>query len=172
VGVPDDDRPKDTPGPAVSRILVIVLTILVVAIYVRSPIDLMPDGAGLIGVIDDLLVALGAMWWLRNRTAPPKPRTTARQRARGPGDFGRAAGGQGTADGARAGAAPQPDEAPWDPYAVLGVRPGATRDEIRDAHRAQMKLYHPDRVADLGPELQAVAHRKSIDIQRAFEELG
>lgn len=160
-----------------NRLLVIVIAILVVAIYVRSPIDLVPDGAGLLGILDDLLVALGAMWWLRNRAAPPRPRTTARQRARGPGEFHRAAGSAGAgahgrdAHGAGAGVAGD-DAVPWDPYAVLGVHRGATREEVRDAYRAQMKLYHPDRVADLGAELQAVAHRKSIEIQRAYEELS
>lgn len=168
--MPADEPTKDTPGPAVSRLLVIVLAILAVAIYVRSPIDLVPDGAGLIGVIDDLLVALGVMWWLRNRGAPPKPRTTARQRARGPG--ARASGGPGAGDARAPGTGATADEAPWDPFAVLGVRPGATHDEIRDAYRTQMKLYHPDRVADLGPELQQVAHRKSLDIQRAYAEIG
>ena len=169
-----DERPRDVPGPALSRLVVIVVALLAVAIYVRSPIDLVPDGAGPIGVIDDLLVALGVMWWLRRRGTPPRPRTTARQRARGPGDWGRAPGGAGA--GARHGSTPGPegaaDDAPWDPYAVLGVHPGATRDAIRDAYRAQMKLYHPDRVADLGPELQAVAHRKSLEIQRAYAEIG
>lgn len=169
------DRPDDAPGPPMNRLLVIVLAILAVAIYVRSPIDLVPDGAGLLGILDDLLVALGAMWWLRNRAAPPRPRTTARQRARGPGEFHRAGGGSGARDGHAhgAGSGATADEAPpWDPYAVLGVRRGATPEEVRDAYRAQMKLYHPDRVADLGSELQAVAHRKSIEIQRAYDELS
>lgn len=157
-----------------NRLLVIVLAILAVAIYVRSPIDLVPDGAGILGILDDLLVALGVMWWLRNRAAPPRPRTTARQRARGPGEFHRA-GGAGARDGhahGAAGAANADEAPPWDPYAVLGVRRGAAREEVRDAYRAQMKLYHPDRVADLGSELQAVAHRKSIEIQRAYDELS
>lgn len=153
-----------------NRLLVIVIAILAVAIYVRSPIDLIPDVAGPVGVVDDLLVALGVMWWLRNRGAPSRPRTTARQRARGPGDFHRAGGGAGAREGGEQGAAAE--GVPWDPYAILGVRRGATPDEIRDAYRVQMKLYHPDRVADLGPELQAVAHRKSIEIQRAYEEIG
>jgi DnaJ-domain-containing protein 1 len=60
----------------------------------------------------------------------------------------------------------------WDPHAVLGVHAGATPDEVTRAYRAQMKKYHPDRVADLPAEFQEVAHRKSIEIQRAYAELG
>jgi preprotein translocase subunit Sec63 len=60
----------------------------------------------------------------------------------------------------------------WDPYAVLGLACGASPEEIARAYHAQMKLYHPDRVADLGRELQELAHRKALDIQRAYVELG
>ena len=35
----------------------------------------------------------------------------------------------------------------FDPFAVLGVAPGATRDDIRQAYFAQAKVYHPDRYA-------------------------
>ncbi|NJO24302.1 MAG: J domain-containing protein [Sphingomonadales bacterium] len=35
----------------------------------------------------------------------------------------------------------------FDPYAVLGVAPGANRDEIREAYFALAKNYHPDRYA-------------------------
>jgi DnaJ-like protein len=35
----------------------------------------------------------------------------------------------------------------FDPFAVLGVAPGATRDEIREAYFALAKCYHPDRYA-------------------------
>ena len=60
----------------------------------------------------------------------------------------------------------------WDPYAVLGVRAGVTPDELTRAYRAQMKKYHPDRVADLPAEFQDLAHQKAIEIQRAYAELG
>ncbi|HSP99076.1 MAG TPA: J domain-containing protein, partial [Candidatus Dormibacteraeota bacterium] len=63
-------------------------------------------------------------------------------------------------------------EAGWDPYDVLDVRRGASRDEITRAYREQMKRYHPDRVSGLGDELQEVAHRKTLEIQRAYAELG
>lgn len=69
---------------------------------------------------------------------------------------------------ARGGARPR---AAWDPYAILGVPRGASPDEITRVYREQMKRYHPDRVADLGPELQEVAHQKVLDIRRAYEEL-
>ncbi len=35
----------------------------------------------------------------------------------------------------------------FDPHATLGVAPGATREEIRQAFIAQAKAYHPDRYA-------------------------
>jgi len=60
----------------------------------------------------------------------------------------------------------------WDPWAVLGVTRGASQDEIARAYREQLKRYHPDRVADLGPELQQVAHRKTVELQRAYAELS
>jgi len=155
-----------------NRAVLVVLACVVIFLYVRSPIDLLPDGMGLVGVLDDLLVALGILWWLRNRGAPqPRPRTTARQRARGP-NAQRPGDDASRARGAHAGSTSDHDVPPWDPYAVLGVARGASAEEITRAYRTQMKLYHPDRVADLGPELQEVAHRKAVDIQRAYEELG
>jgi len=149
-----------------NRFVVVLLVCLLLLLYVRSPIDLLPDRIGLLGMIDDLVIACVAVWWLRHRAVAPRPRMTARQRARGPG--ARTAGGA---------ASPPPPpgpepEAPWDPYAILGVPRGASLDDVTRAYRAQMKLYHPDRVADLGPELQEVAHRKAIEIQRAYAELS
>jgi DnaJ-domain-containing protein 1 len=58
-----------------------------------------------------------------------------------------------------------------DPHAVLGVPRDASPSTITKAYRQQLKNYHPDRVADLGPELQRVAHEKTIEIQRAYDEL-
>lgn len=63
------------------------------------------------------------------------------------------------------------DGAPWDPHAILGVPRGASVDAVTQAYRERMKEYHPDRVAGLGTELQDLAHRKTLDIQRAYTEL-
>jgi len=60
---------------------------------------------------------------------------------------------------------------PFDPYEVLGIRPGATADQIKDAYRIKIKEYHPDQVERLGPELRELAKRKTQEINRAFEML-
>ena len=70
--------------------------------------------------------------------------------------------------------APRPraaDGGSWDPYAILGVPRGATHDDVTQAYRERLKEYHPDRVASLGAELQDLAHKKTLDIQRAYAEL-
>jgi hypothetical protein len=36
----------------------------------------------------------------------------------------------------------------FDPFAVLGIKPGATREDIRQAYFALAKSYHPDRYAN------------------------
>ena len=63
------------------------------------------------------------------------------------------------------------DGGPWDPHAILGVPHGAPEDVVTRAYRDRLKEYHPDRVASLGAELQDLAHRKTLDIQRAYAEL-
>lgn len=63
------------------------------------------------------------------------------------------------------------DGASWDPNAILGVAPGVSRETLTHAYRERLKEYHPDRVAGLGAELQKLAHRKTLDIQRAYDEL-
>ena len=34
------------------------------------------------------------------------------------------------------------------PYEVLGLKPGATQDEIKAAYRKLIKQYHPDQYGD------------------------
>jgi hypothetical protein len=121
---------------------------LLVVLYLRSPVDLLPDRLGGVGLLDDLLVLGLGVWWVRKRLRSGRPAPRAA------GNSARAA------------------RDPWDPWAVLGVAPGASGEEIRRAYREQMKRYHPDRVADLGREVQEVAHRRALDIQRAYEEIG
>ena len=73
---------------------------LVVFLYLRSPIDLLPDRLGGLGLLDDLALIVVAILGMLRRMRRPEPR-------------------------------PAPNESSaWDPYAVLGVRPGASGEEI------------------------------------------
>jgi DnaJ-domain-containing protein 1 len=64
------------------------------------------------------------------------------------------------------------DNRTFDPYAVLGVSPSASPEEIRAAYRREMVNYHPDKVAHLGGEHQDLAKAKAQEINRAYEELA
>ena len=65
-----------------------------------------------------------------------------------------------------------PDAEP-DPYAVLGVAPGAPLDKVRSAWRAQVREYHPDRLIARGVPEEAVkiAEKHMIAVNRAWEEI-
>jgi len=67
------------------------------------------------------------------------------------------------------GVAEQPLQA--DHWAVLSISPGASRIEIKKAYHAKMLAYHPDKVANLAPEFQELAHRKTIEIRASYEAL-
>ena len=53
---------------------------------------------------------------------------------------------------------------------ILNVAPEASAAEIRHSYRTLMSQYHPDKVANLGAELKAVAERKSKEINIAYEQ--
>lgn len=125
-------------------------------LYLRSPVDLLPDGLGPLGFLDDLLVLALAIWTMRNGGAPewlrraPSGRTGRSEERETVNDPGRSSN---------------------DPYVVLGIDRGASAEEITHAYRQQMKRYHPDRVEGLGDELREVAHRKTREIQQAYDTL-
>lgn len=70
---------------------------------------------------------------------------------------------------------PQPtDEAPLDAVAameILGIGPGADPSAIRRAFRERSLTCHPDKVAHLDAEFQALAERKFKRLQQAHDLL-
>lgn len=55
------------------------------------------------------------------------------------------------------------------PYEVLGIKPGASQDEIKSAYRKLIKQYHPDKFID--NPLKNLAEEKMIEINEAYEAL-
>lgn len=57
-----------------------------------------------------------------------------------------------------------------DPYVVLGVKRGASAEEIKKAYRNLVKQYHPDKYQD--NPLSGLAHEKLQEINEAYEMLN
>lgn len=55
------------------------------------------------------------------------------------------------------------------PYEVLGIKPGATEDEIKSAYRKLVKQYHPDQYGD--NPLKDLAQEKLAEINKAYDML-
>ncbi|QSX04697.1 J domain-containing protein [Sedimentibacter sp. zth1] len=56
-----------------------------------------------------------------------------------------------------------------DPYEVLGIKRGASKDEIKAAYRKLAKQYHPD--MHVNNPLKELAQEKFIEVQQAYDEL-
>lgn len=56
-------------------------------------------------------------------------------------------------------------------YAVLGLEPGASKEEIRKAFRRLAQIHHPDRFSSLGDESVAAATTTFQRINEAYEHL-
>lgn len=55
------------------------------------------------------------------------------------------------------------------PYEVLGLKPGASQEEIKKAYRSLIKQYHPDQYGD--NPLKDLAEEKMREINSAYDEL-
>lgn len=55
------------------------------------------------------------------------------------------------------------------PYEVLGIREGASQDEIKQAYRELVKKYHPDRYSD--NPLKDLAEEKLREVNEAYDYL-
>ena len=142
-----------------NNLIKIVLAVLG-GLYVISPYDPVPDFLPVLGRLDDLVVVVLLFYWLwRGRL----PRFLS-------GWFG---GKEGARKQTEAGPekAEEAKQATFDPYEVLGVPRDAGQDQIREAYHRASQQYHPDKVAHLGEELQELAARKFLDIQKAWETL-
>lgn len=129
---------------------------ILAVLYFLLPYDLLPDGGGRIGRIDDILVLLIIIFWLFIKPLVDEIMAKRYSKPDGKGTHSRHETGRQTAA---------------DPWQVLGVRRDASPEEIKKAYYELVKQYHPDRVNSLGPELQALAREKTTQLNRAYEQL-
>lgn len=59
-----------------------------------------------------------------------------------------------------------------DPYEVLGLSRGASPQQISEAYRALVQIYHPDRYAEAPPRVKDEALRRMQAVNAAFQALG
>lgn len=57
-----------------------------------------------------------------------------------------------------------------DPYSILGVSPGASDEEVKNAYRNLARRYHPDNYEDSNP-LKELAKEKMQEINAAYDEI-
>lgn len=125
-----------------------VFFIILALAYLISPWDLLPDFMGLPGRIDDLAFIIFLYWKYHDILAK---REKVKSRSGQP--------------------AAQTEERIRSPYEVLELNRSASAEEIDSQYRKLIAQYHPDKVHHLGDELKRVAHEKTIEIQRAYEQL-
>jgi uncharacterized membrane protein YkvA (DUF1232 family) len=127
---------------------------LIALLYFVCPYDVVPDFLLGPGWLDDLAVFGLVLWWVsRLRRAYQ-------------------ASGTSSAYAGKEQAAPGRQEAPEeDPYKILDVHHGATKQEIKAAYKSLAAQYHPDKVQHLGKEFQELAHKKFVAIQQAYDAL-
>ena len=74
---------------------------------------------------------------------------------------------------AKTGAAsgPEPAQRLQSPYEILEVPSGSDFKAIKAAYQNKIRQYHPDKVADMGPEVREVAEKRSKEINEAYSIL-
>ena len=167
------------------NIYVKILLIIAGLAYLINPFDIIPDlFIPIVGWIDDTVILGVLLYLLRYGTLPNifkkdgKKGKFARTFFRGGPSYSNYRDNshqKGYTDSdpeKEASRQQEKSEArPKDPYQVLGVDRNATREEIQSAYREKVKQYHPDRVSQLGEELQEMANRKFVEIKDAYDTL-
>ncbi|RJP84756.1 MAG: J domain-containing protein [Desulfobacteraceae bacterium] len=156
-----------------------VVIIVLILLYILSPMDLLP-GFSPISLLDDAFLTGLLIYYLKNGRMPAfitalgqwifGGRATENMTGKNKSGQGGSGNGEGVKE-EKPGGAQTNQFRPKDPYEVLEISPGATKQEIQAAYRKIVPQYHPDKVAHLGREIQDLAKEKFVEIQNAYDAL-
>jgi uncharacterized membrane protein YkvA (DUF1232 family) len=142
------------------------LVYLILILYIISPYDILPDFFPGLGWLDDLLI-LGGLYWYHFIYRPAKMKAQF-QKAYYHQDY---RSKNKTHHESREKTQESNRFTKPDPYEVLGVSRGSSREEIKSAYRKLASKYHPDKVNHLGEEFKNLAEKRFKEIQEAYQEL-
>lgn len=138
--------------------ITILLVFIGALLYVVFPRDLVPDYLLGWGWIDDLAVLYMLWRYYRRLKQPQRAGNRSEQPRNETGDQ-------------QSRATDSEKRAAQDPHTILGIAPGASREEIKSAYRRLAAKYHPDKVQHLGKEFQKLAEERFKEIQQAYDQL-
>ena len=64
----------------------------------------------------------------------------------------------------------QSDLTKW--YSILEIKPTATDEEIKKAHRKMVRKYHPDKLQGVSDDIVKLAEEKFLEVQKAYEVIS
>ena len=135
-----------------------ILYIIGALLYVVFPRDMIPDFLVGWGWIDDVII-LYILWrYFRRMFQQRQPENQSDPTGQ-------------AADDRQYRTADTSDHRRRDPYTVLEIDRGASKEEIKSAYRRLAAQYHPDKVQHLGKEFQELAERRFKEIQQAYDKL-
>jgi len=148
--------------------------IILILLYILSPVDLLP-GIHPIGLLDDAFLTGLLIYFLKNGRMPAFVLWLGRMIFGGKiGETGSDQKPYGAEEGVNqeeTGNTGTRQPHAKDPFEILGIHPGASKEEIHAAYRKLSQQYHPDKVAHLGQEFQELAKEKFVEIQAAYNYL-
>ena len=124
--------------------------IILLAIYIISPIDAMP------GIIDDILAGIALYYYFQKNLKGKQQQRFYNQSRQSQSNSYTPPGPGGPLDLEEA-------------SKILGVGPGATLDEIGRAYKEKMRMSHPDKVTHLSEELQEKAKELTLRLNEAYD---
>jgi uncharacterized membrane protein YkvA (DUF1232 family) len=149
-----------------------IVLILIGVAYLISPVDIIPDfWVPYLGFIDDGLVMAVIYYLIRNGTLPAF--LLKKQKSFQTGNYRKSHSFDTTDRNSSTTEKKENSEqsTPKSPYDILGIRPGASKEEITAAYKKAVKKYHPDKLSHLGEEFSSLANEKFLEIQRAYDAL-